>query len=140
MKSSNVFAHETLLHSFLFGIVGVMKLYTALILGLIISFTCLQLQIMVSDYSLAHKDHRNVLHEMLRKNINLDTTADVTLVSADNTKHFAHRYILGTQSPVMADLFDLTDLYIQSGIVQETETLPASHVIPTMSLDASNHP
>ena len=104
MKSSNVFAHETLLHSFLFGIVGVMKLYTALILGLIISFTCLQLQIMVSDYSLAHKDHCNVLHEMLRKNINLDTTADVTLVSADNTKHFAHRYILGTQSPVLADL------------------------------------
>jgi hypothetical protein len=50
-------------------------------------------------------------------------------------------YILGgPRGPVMADLFDLTDLYIQSGIVQETETLPASHVIPTMSLDASNHP
>ena len=81
-----------------------MKLYTALILGLIIYFPCLQIQIMVSDYSLAHKDHHNVLHEMLGKNINLDTTADVTLVSADNTKHFAHRYILCTQSPVLADL------------------------------------
>ena len=58
----------------------------------------------MSDYCLARKDHLKELQEMLRKNINLDTTADVTLVSADNTKHFAHRYILGTQSPVLADL------------------------------------
>ena len=58
----------------------------------------------MSHYSLACKDHIRELQEMLRKNINLDTTADVTLVSADNTKHFAHRYILGTQSPVLADL------------------------------------
>jgi len=51
------------------------------------------------------------------------------------------RYILGgPRSPVSADLWDLTDLYIQSGLVLETETQPADHVIPTMSLDASQHP
>ena len=51
------------------------------------------------------------------------------------------RYILGgPRGPVSADLWDLTDLYIQSGLVLETETQPADHVIPTMSLDASQHP
>jgi len=51
------------------------------------------------------------------------------------------RYILGgARGPVSADLWDLTDLHIQSGIVLETETQPADYVIPTMSLDASQHP
>ena len=67
-------------------------------------FPFIFVQNMMSHYSLARKDHIRDLQEMLRKNINLDTTADVTLVSADNTKHFAHRCILGTQSPVLADL------------------------------------
>ena len=46
----------------------------------------------------------------------------------------------GPRGPVSADIFDMTDLYIQSGIVQETETASASHVIPTLSLDVSQHP
>ena len=51
------------------------------------------------------------------------------------------RYILGgARGPVSADIWDLSDLVIQSGIVLETETQPADHVIPTMSLDASQHP
>jgi len=51
------------------------------------------------------------------------------------------RYMLGgARGPVSADLWDLTDLHIQSGIVLETETQPADYVIPTMSLDASQHP
>lgn len=50
-------------------------------------------------------------------------------------------YLLGApRGPVTADIFDLTDLYIQSGIVQETATAPADLVIPTMSLDISQHP
>ena len=63
----------------------------------------------MSEFCLAHKDHLRELQDMLRKNLNLDTTADVTLVSADNTKHFAHRCILGTQSPVLADLLSLSE-------------------------------
>jgi len=51
------------------------------------------------------------------------------------------RYILGgARGPVSADIWDLSDLVIQSGILLETETQPADHVIPTMSLDASQHP
>ena len=50
-------------------------------------------------------------------------------------------YLLGApRGPVTADIFDLTDLYIQSGLVQETATAPADLVIPTMSLDISQHP
>lgn len=50
-------------------------------------------------------------------------------------------YLLGgPRGPVTADILDLTDLYIQSGIVQETVRGPADHVIPTMSLDISQHP
>jgi len=47
----------------------------------------------------------------------------------------------GARGPVEAPIFDLTDSYIQSGIVSEKETLSISQVIPTLSLeDASQHP
>jgi len=47
----------------------------------------------------------------------------------------------GARGPVEASIFDLTDSFIQSGIVSEKETLSISQVIPTLSLeDASQHP
>jgi len=47
----------------------------------------------------------------------------------------------GARGPVDAPIFDLTDSFIQSGLVSEKETLSISQVIPTLSLeDASQQP
>jgi len=47
----------------------------------------------------------------------------------------------GARGPVDAPIFDLTDSFIQSGIVSEKETLSISQVIPTLSLEeASQQP
>jgi len=47
----------------------------------------------------------------------------------------------GARGPVDAPIFDLTDSFIQSGLVSEKETHSLSQVIPTLSLeDASQQP
>lgn len=86
-------------------------------------------------------DKKRRRRDTSENDINPSQPVFVTKTESVDSDLDSGRYILGgPRGPVMADLFDLTDIYIQSGIVQETETSPASHVIPTMSLDASQHP
>jgi DNA primase len=63
------------------------------------------------------------------------TRTDVVEAASGASDLDSGRYILGgPRGPVSADIWDLSDLYIQSGILLETETQPADHVIPTKSL------